>query len=256
MMGPTHATFGAAVGLVTAPMFGATTTTETFTFTAVCAGAALLPDLDSPSSTVARSFGPVTHILSKLVSKLAWAFYKVTSSPRDSDRNGGHRLLTHTALFVVIAGLGFAALAGWGGKPAVIGILFFFTGLAIRGVLADWAKEQGWLAVTLVSAGAAWLAYENIPAGGQAWLGIAVALGVFSHDVTDGVTKDGICLLAPFVPIKGKRWYELALPGPLRMKAGGTLEYALVLPVATAATIILAVNQFEAGHNMLQAIIG
>lgn len=64
VMGPTHAASGAAAWLLTAPTLTAAVTTHTmhptqaFVGAAVCAGSALLPDIDLPSSTVSRSFGP------------------------------------------------------------------------------------------------------------------------------------------------------------------------------------------------------
>ena len=66
MLGVSHATSGAALGLavvgfaprVAPALFegGAPSPGSVLTFAAVCAGAALLPDLDHPSSTATRRF--------------------------------------------------------------------------------------------------------------------------------------------------------------------------------------------------------
>ena len=50
---------------------------------AICAGSALLPDIDEPGSTVSRRLGPVSEEVAALTNKLA----------------GGHRQATHSLWF-------------------------------------------------------------------------------------------------------------------------------------------------------------
>jgi inner membrane protein len=78
-----HALTGAATYLLVAPRTGLLTTAAGAT---VCAAAALLPDLDHPNSTVARSF-PGGRVLARIV----------------ADLTGGHRGLTHTLPAVALA---------------------------------------------------------------------------------------------------------------------------------------------------------
>ena len=83
VMGPTHAMSGAAVGLAVAQILpeqwgGVTTAEETFIYAGLAAGAALLPDLDAPSATVSRSFGPVTQVISRFTENIAQTFVNVT----------------------------------------------------------------------------------------------------------------------------------------------------------------------------------
>src|SRR5690348_3710651 len=79
MMGRTHAWTGAAAGAAIAwgmnlgPI-------PTVVAVAVCAGSALLPDLDHPDSTAARCAGPISQLFAALVCWLA----------------GGHRRGTHS----------------------------------------------------------------------------------------------------------------------------------------------------------------
>lgn len=65
VMGPTYAMSGAAVGLAVAQALptswgGVTPASEAFVCAGIAAGAALLPDLDSPQGTVSRSSGPLS----------------------------------------------------------------------------------------------------------------------------------------------------------------------------------------------------
>ena len=48
-------------------MVNALTPAEFVAGAIVCAGAAMLPDLDHPSATIAQTFGPITWGLSKAV---------------------------------------------------------------------------------------------------------------------------------------------------------------------------------------------
>lgn len=252
VMGPTHAMSGAAAGFVLPLVLPGVphTPAMAFTYAGVCAGAALLPDIDSPGSTVSRSLGPLTWLLSKAISKVSWAFYQLTASHRDN-RTGSHRTLTHTALFTVLIGGGIAALTGWGGKGAVAGVLFFMASLAIRGLLADWAKKNGWVAITVVAAVLTFVAWQTLPAGGQAWLGVAVGAGVFLHDLGDAITQNGCAFLAPFARVKGKNWWEFSLPSGLRITAGGAGEKVALLPVLTVLTVVLAINSIPEGASAL-----
>ena len=58
-------------GVVASRLGGPTSTAETLTFAGVCAGAALLPDLDTGQSTVSRSFGPLSKALAKGIDALS-----------------------------------------------------------------------------------------------------------------------------------------------------------------------------------------
>lgn len=241
VMGPTHAMSGAAAWLAGAAPLAATlghsmTGSELVVGAGVCAGAALLPDIDMPKSTVARSLGPVTIVLAHLVDALALGFYNLTRNTKDDRRSGGHRTLTHTALFAVLAGAGVSALCGWGGFWATIGTLFFTLSLAIRGLMADWAKEQGWLVVAAASAAVSYGVASELPHQSYWWLGFAVTIGMLLHDLGDMITKQGCPLLAP-LPHRGKSWWEFAPPGFLRIEAGGFAEYVLVLPAVTVTAV-------------------
>ncbi|WP_137872580.1 metal-dependent hydrolase [Rhodococcus sp. Q] len=239
VMGATHAVSGAVAGLLAAQVLppewgGPTSTAEMFTFAGVCAGAALLPDLDTGQSTVARSFGPVSWALAKVVDEVSLWYYRLTRGRRDPKRTGGHRTLTHTALFAIAISFGVSALVVAFGRPAVIGTLFLTLGLALRGLAGGWAKRSGWIAVTLVAGVLAALTWTWYPDEiGSRALGVAVGLGCAVHCLGDAITKEGVPFLAPLLPWRGRRWWEFQLPSWLSIRAGGTFERAFLGPVLT-----------------------
>ncbi len=236
MMGPSHALSGAAGWFVVLPLVQRLApepldTAQVFVGAAVCAGFALWPDVDEEQSTLARSFGPLTLGLATLVNKLSSAWYNLTKTSREPTRVDGHRLLTHSLPGMLLTTAGVAALAGWGGKAATIGILFFMLGLAIRGLMGDWAKRNGWLATTAAAAASAFTAYTFLPQGDYWWLFAAALVGQLFHGVGDGITKEGVPWLGGVVTIRGKRWWEFTLPSFLRIRAGGWVENAVLNPV-------------------------
>lgn len=251
VMGPTHAVSGAAAWLAIAPTAALVSgnTTDPLTTavgTAVCAGSALAPDIDSPQSTVARSFGFLSVLAAHVVDAIAAGFYNLTKGPKDEPRTSGHRTLTHTAVFTVALGAVVAAVCGAGSKWAVGVVLFITLGLAIRGLMADWAKQQGWIVVTAASAAAAVGVLWLLPSGNYWWLGAAVAVGATMHLFGDMITKNGCPIIAP-IPFRGRVWWEFTLPAFLRIRAGGWFEYTLLLPALTIATVWLAMNIYTPG---------
>lgn len=147
---------------------------------AVCAGASMLPDLDHPSATVARSLGPVTQTLSNLVSKVA----------------GGHRMGTHSflgvAVFAVMVFLLLSSLGIW----AQVGVAIFTSALATR-VLTD-ARGVPCLAMACLL-GVGVIALDPDPA----WMPVALLLGYSFHILGDMLTPEGAPLLYP-VPTRFK----------------------------------------------------
>lgn len=261
-MGPTHAVSGAVAGLLAAQVLppewgGPTSTAEVFTFAGVCAGAALLPDLDTTQSTVARSFGPASWILAKTVDELSIWYYRLTRGRRDPKRRGGHRTLTHTALFAVGLGVAVSTLIVAFGRPAIVGTLFLTLGLALRGLAGGLAKQYGWIAVTVVAGVLSWLTWTWYPdeVGSRA-LGVAVALGCAVHCLGDAITKEGVPFLAPLLPWQGRRWWELQLPSMVSIRAGGTFERAILGPLLTLVAVALALWAVDGVPDAVSAAVG
>ena len=248
MMGPSHALSGAAVwlaGSLALDQFAGygQSPLALAVGTAVCAGGALLPDLDlsgkvtanKGGATVARTFGVFSLFVAEVVEKVSLGVYLATKTRKDPDRENGHRTLTHTLPFCALVGWGTTALCTAFGKWAVIGILFFTIGLALRGLFERWAQRAGWVVVTLVSAGAAYLTFLTLPGDrGYPMLGLAVGVGCFVHLMGDIVTSAGIPILWP-IPSGRRMWRMIGIPNAMAVKVGGTVE---VLVLRTAFTVV------------------
>ncbi|CAM3403989.1 metal-dependent hydrolase [Stackebrandtia soli] len=251
VMGPTHAVSGTAAWLVASAVgefaFGIHQSAASIAVgTIACTGAALLPDLDCSGrvlqnkggATVARTFGVASLFLAECVEKGALGIHKLTRTKKDKKRNHGHRTFTHTWLFAILLGLGTAALVGNFGKPAVIGVMFFLTGLAIRGIMNDWARQQGWWVITLLSLAAAFGFHQLLP-GNQSYtlLGVAVGIGCVVHTLGDMITKMGCPVFFP-IPIKKKLWTEFGLPKKIAIKAGSPIEKNILMPAFTTIAVV------------------
>jgi membrane-bound metal-dependent hydrolase YbcI (DUF457 family) len=252
MMGPSHALSGAAVWLAGSWALNHYAGYEQSPLaiavgTAVCAGGALLPDLDlsgrvtanKGGATVAHTFGVASLFVAEVVEKLSLGVYTVTKLRHDPHRENGHRTLTHTLPFTLLVGWGTTALCTKFGKWAVIGILFIMIGLALRGLFEKWAERAGWLIVTLLSAGAAAFTSANLPAGrGYPMLGLAVGVGCFVHLLGDIITTAGVPILWP-VPTGRRMWRMIGIPNAIAVEVGGKVE-VLVLRSLFAVVSLLA----------------
>lgn len=261
VMGPTHAMSGAAAGLAVAQIIppewgGVSTTSEVFVFAGIAAGAALLPDLDSPQATVSRSFGPLSLGLSHLVENVSQLIVNLTRGRRDKRCNNGHRTVTHTLWFALAMGLASYALLVAFGKSAAIGMLFVLLGLAVRGLLPDWVDKSSWLVVTAASMLLAVLAWEWVPDSGTGpVMAAAVTVGILTHQAGDLITKRGIPFFAPLLPMKGQRWWSLRLPEALRIRASGTVD-KMLLGAFTLVVGVLSARALGVGAAVLIALEG
>jgi membrane-bound metal-dependent hydrolase YbcI (DUF457 family) len=256
MMGPSHALSGAAAWLAGSwalDHFGKyhQTPLEIAVGTAVCAGGALLPDLDlsgrvssdKGGATVAHTFGRVSLFVADVVEKVSLGIYDLTKTKHDPHRNNGHRTFTHTLPFA--AGMG--ALTTWaciaGGRWAVIPILFVMMGLALRGLFHTAAAKFGWIPITLLSAAAAYGTYVYLPAQrAYPLLGIAVGVGCVVHLLGDIITTAGVPIFWP-LPTGLREWRMIGPPKAIAVKVGGRAEHVLrgaftVVGVAAALAMV------------------
>lgn len=253
MMGPSHALSGAAVWLAGSWALDFFADYEQSPLaiavgTAVCAGGALFPDLDLSGkvtrnrggATVARTFGVVSLFIAEVMEKVSLGVYHATKLSRDPKRNNGHRTLTHTLPFTALVGWGTTALCTAYGKWAVISILFFMIGLALRGLFDEWAKRAGWVIVTLVSLAAAYFTYLHLPGDrGYPMLGLAVGVGCFVHIMGDIITSNGVPILWP-IPIKRRMWMMVGIPNRFAVKVGGKVEVVVLRTVFTVIALAAA----------------
>jgi membrane-bound metal-dependent hydrolase YbcI (DUF457 family) len=253
MMGPSHALSGAAawlagswaldtfVGYHQSPLavgIGAT----------VCAGGALLPDLDlsgkvtrnQGGATVARTFGVFSLFVAEVIEKVSLGVYSATRLRHDPHRHNGHRTFTHTLPFAALIGWGTTALCTHYGKWAVVGIIFFMAGLALRGLFDEWAERAGWVIVTLCSAVIATFTAANLPGDrGYPMLGFAVGFGCFVHLLGDIITSAGVPILWP-IPTGRRMWRMIGVPNGIAVRVGGKTE-TIVLRTAFTLVALLAI---------------
>lgn len=282
VMGPTHAMSGAALWLgaaaTTAPLLGGQTPSAVVVGAAVCAGAALLPDIDCPGSlstkdgsTVVRAFGVLGEIVGHTMDNLSLAVYNLTRSKKDKPRNSGHRTLTHTGIFT--AGLGALVSAGaalpgtfslfgrdWAtGNVFALVVMWAMLHLAMFGLLEKWTKKTrakyGLLAVMAISGTATLITATQLERtdGGFAWLGLAVGAGAVMHCLGDAITKAGVPFVWP-IPINGRRWWDITLPSFMRIRAGGTFEYAILLPALTIYTFLAGIYLLPGGKTAITTL--
>ena len=243
--GPTHAVMGLAawggVALL-AGSHGIAVDPQTWLAgAALTSGAALLPDLDHPPATVSRSFGPVTKIMSRGVDAASVGIYNITRLKGDPHRNGGHRTFTHTAVFAALAGVVTTSLVRLDNPWVTAALLFFFTGLGVRGLLHEWDHAADTFVVVVVSLLITWQLWKWVHTGPDrpAWFGIAVIVGCLAHCVGDAITEEGCPILWP-VPIGRHLWYPIGTPKPMRYRTGGKVEMLFIGPLCTVLSVWLA----------------
>jgi membrane-bound metal-dependent hydrolase YbcI (DUF457 family) len=237
MLGPSHALSGAAVWLTGSwalEQFSQyhQTPLEIAVGTAVCAGGALLPDLDMSGrvttgqggATVAHAFGRVSLFVAELLEKFSLGVYDLTKTRHDPHRANGHRTLTHTLVFNVGVGIGTWQLALHYGEWAVLPILFMMIGLALRGLFGKRSARAGWIVVTVLAAAAAYFAWRYLHGErGYPLLGVAVGVGGIVHLLGDVITSHGCPVFWP-LPISGKTWHCVGVPNALAVRVGGKVE--------------------------------
>jgi membrane-bound metal-dependent hydrolase YbcI (DUF457 family) len=185
MMGRSHALSGATVwllGTAAAHTLGAhPSVLGTAAGTIVCAGSALLPDIDHHSSKIARatsvvigpidvgvwSWGPWRIGPALAAARFSAWVHERSREPTERPNRSGHRAFTHTGLFAL--GVGSAVMQA----------------LLVASI---------WLPLL----------------AGWSWLGAAVAAGCLTHTLGDSLTVSGVPLWWP-ARIDGCRWYAWGL---------------------------------------------
>jgi membrane-bound metal-dependent hydrolase YbcI (DUF457 family) len=260
MMGPSHALSGAAAWLAGSWALDhfagyGQSPLAIAVGTLVCAGGALLPDLDlsgkvtrnQGGATVAHTFGVFSLFAAEVIEKISLGVYTATRLSHDPRRNNGHRTLTHTLPFAALVGWGTTSLAAHFGKWAVVGIVFFMAGMALRGLFESWAERAGWVIVTGCAAVIAWFTAANLPGDrGYPMLGFAVGFGCFVHLLGDIVTHAGIPILWP-IPTGRRMWRMIGIPNGIAVKVGGKIEVFVLRTVFTVIALVSIAALFAPG---------
>ncbi|MEU3019035.1 metal-dependent hydrolase [Nocardiopsis sp. NPDC007018] len=214
MMGASHAATGLLTGATVGALLG-THVADPFICAAVGAGAALLPDLDEPGSTVGRSLGLVTEGTSRLLRSASRTVYEATGTAYElrAGKDGGHRHLTHTIPAVVVFGLlGYvvAAVAPLGTALVVFAMAALGAGTVARSLKGWGPKRKRAVAAAVLAVVCATTAVYA--PGGAPWLiGLTVAVGSLTHVLGDWLTRSGVPLAWP-VKVNGKRWWMFRSP--------------------------------------------
>lgn len=223
MQGFTHALSGATAFLAVAAPLSNTIPLDFSTValgTVTAAGAALLPDLDHPHATAARTFGPISEALSKGVSTIS----------------GGHRHATHSILGAGVFAAAAVLIVQVGGWPLAL-LLAMCIGLADRALLPrakprkdgrlQWGDIAGFVhAVAAVAVGYA-LAHSTLD---MAVVPYAVTIGVVIHILGDALTEKGVPFFWPKL-----RYFRFAT-----IDTGKSVEKWLVVPALYAAFAVAA----------------
>jgi membrane-bound metal-dependent hydrolase YbcI (DUF457 family) len=225
VQGRDHALTGAVAFAAVAPLLHLTVLSVA-AGTAVTAGAALLPDIDEPGSTIARQGGFLT-------TGLAWVIHRVS---------GGHRKGTHSFLGVAVFTVAALAAGSWQAAqpgrwqhllPAalVLALLFAaaFHALHLGG-------HHGDAAGIALAAAVVWKGWDLalVTPWKVSILAVCAVLGMLGHIAGDMLTHGGC-------PV----WYPVSrddhhlLPHGLQFTTGKIAEHWIVSPLLLAALAFL-----------------
>lgn len=251
VMGPTHAMSGAAAGalvaVVTAHFTGTPAdATSTLVLSGVTAGAAVLPDLDHPSGTAARVLGPVSRLLSVLINRASSMIAEITGAR--GRRVGGHRTFTHTLLFAALLAAATWFAVDLGERAVTVGIFAALVLLALHSLARPFARTWGAVGSVVAAVVLTLVVARDMPDMLSApVMATAVGVGCVVHCLGDAVTRSGVPLFAPFVPVGGDRWGAVhLLPGPLRLRAAGAGD-SVVMVVCVGALVAVCVTGWNHG---------
>ena len=213
-MGRTHAASGGLAFAASAPLLsglGVDLSVGLAVGVVAAAGAALLPDLDHPSSTVARALGPLSGALARMVAAVS----------------GGHRQGTHS-LVGVAAFTALAVLADQAGIPGRTVVAVLLLVLASAGLHLRLARPPFLHVAVCALVGFVLVAACPMVSGGV--MPVAVAVGAAMHLVGDALTREGIPVLWPFRHDR----FRLAT-----LTTGGLAERLLIGPAMLVAACFL-----------------
>jgi membrane-bound metal-dependent hydrolase YbcI (DUF457 family) len=231
MLGRDHALSGALVLAALAPLLHVSGETLPAGIV-LAAGAGVLPDIDHPDSTIARSFGVLTEGFAKLVATIS----------------GGHRHGTHSlvgiAVFTAgawaagayqIAGKGGVAFSsgslhgslGWHMLPAALYLtLLYSSALRALHIGGHHGDLIGFVSAAVTCYLGADVAYVAIGHWQVPLLAVATGLGCAAHIAGDELTHGGCPVLWPV----SKHEFHL-LPKPFQITTAKLCETWVVFPL-------------------------
>ena len=220
MLGRTHALSGAVVGAAAGLTATRLAPGPLAVGVLLTAGAAVLPDIDHPDATCARSFGFVTMAF-------AWLIEHVS---------GGHRHGTHSLVGIAAFSASAFAADTYRQLPAGKITLGLLLTLVIASALRSLRIGGHW-ADLLAVGGAAAMLWSGYGVAGVPW---AIAIGTATHIAGDMLTDEGVPLLWPL-----SRRHVRLLPEPLAFTTGTRPERWFVAPLLFVALAGLGVIAAE-----------
>lgn len=205
MMGHSHAISGMTAWLAATSTAGyamghQTSATVVIGGSFVCAGAALLPDIDHQQATIAYSL-PAVKVLGITVIPSPTKFI----AKRVEDISGGHRHGTHSILGAIIftlialgADLIHVPVAGKVLHLASGALMLLMLAFALKAlhVVGKYGAAAPWLIATAVAGYLTWFGTDV----SWAWVWVSIATGVVMHDLGDFSTEEGVPLFWPGHP--------------------------------------------------------
>lgn len=210
MEGYSHALSGAVTGGAAGVLLLHLPVAQTALLAGLAAGAAVLPDMDHPDSSLAWSFGFLTRAL-------AWCTGKVC---------GGHRHGSHTVIAAaVVTGLAWLAVNFRHDMAGRIG-LGVLLALILAGAMTALRLAGHWRDIVAIAGAAAMI----VTGTGLGLVAIAAGTGYLTHLAGDMLTDSGVPVLLPFTCHRFRWWGE-----PLAFTTGTLPERMIVDPLLIAA---------------------
>lgn len=223
----------------------------------ICAGAAMLPDIDHHNATIAHSLPPLTMIMAR--------FFMTIS--------GGHRHGTHsivgTLFFGIVAWLAsFLVIkdVGWLGDLNVgAGLMAIFLSAFAFKVLRfmpDTARKAPWAAGIMVG-----IVTTLVFPQGPSWLIACVVIGVAVHIAGDMLTKEGCNIFWPLkitppkflkkTPLMDSLWRDNGyISIPLLGSADSIRCWAFTIPVSGVAIAGICLAGMYWAQGMWAGVLG
>jgi membrane-bound metal-dependent hydrolase YbcI (DUF457 family) len=222
MLGHDHALTGAVAFTAVAPLLHVTGP-GLLAGLVLTAGAGVLPDIDEPGSTIARSYGFLTEAF-------AWVVHHLS---------GGHRKGTHSVIGVLVFTAGAWAAVHFDGTFAGKVALAVFLSLLLAAALRA-LHVGGHHGDALGVAAAAATIYFHV---GLVLTPLCIALGAAAHIAGDMLTHGGCPVIYPV----SREEFHL-LPRELQFTTGKLAEHWIITPLLTAALVYLACRDTGLGH--------